>query len=44
MGKKKKSLSELKGKKEIPKEKQTKLKGGKKKWGKGNNCGNIVPQ
>lgn len=44
MGKKKKNLSELKGKNEIPKDKQGKLKGGKKKWGKGNSCGDIVPQ
>ncbi|MEM0992649.1 MAG: hypothetical protein AAGI49_06405 [Bacteroidota bacterium] len=46
MRKKRKDLSSYKGKDEIPKEKQDKLKGGKKnkKWGRGNSCGNIVPQ
>jgi hypothetical protein len=46
MGKKRKTLSSLEGKNEIPKEQQDKLKGGKKikKWGNRNGCGNIVPQ
>ncbi len=46
MRKKRKALSSFKGKNEIPKEQQDKLKGGKKKrkWNNGNNCGNIVPQ
>ncbi|MEM1327094.1 MAG: hypothetical protein AAGI23_14125 [Bacteroidota bacterium] len=47
MRKKRKSISSYKGKdNEISKDKQDKLKGGKKnkKWGRGNSCGNIVPQ
>ena len=46
MRKNKKSLLSFSGKNEVPKEKQEKVKGGKKnkKWGKGNSCGNIVPQ